>query len=100
MARVRGYIATYMMANRRHGALYTGVSSDLIQRVHQHREGELDGFTKRYGCRRLVWFEPHERVVDAIAGEKAIKHWSRQWKVNLIEAMNPDWDDLWSELIR
>ena len=82
------------MANKRNGTLYTGVTSSLIHRAWQHREGATDGFTKRYGCRLLVWFENHETMPDAIAREKQIKGGSRKNKLALIEATNPDWSDL------
>lgn len=83
------------MTNRRNGTLYTGVTSNLPQRVWQHREGVADGFTKRYGCKLLVWFESHETMEAAIAREKQIKGGSRAKKLALIAAMNPDWHDLY-----
>jgi putative endonuclease len=75
-------------------ALYTGVTSDLLSRVHQHRTGAVGGFTTRYAVNRLVWFEAALRMDEAIAREKQLKRWHRQWKLNLIEAGNPDWRDL------
>ncbi|MDT2019646.1 GIY-YIG nuclease family protein [Methylocella sp. CPCC 101449] len=90
--------SVYIMTNKRNGTLYTGVTAHLSLRVHQHRMGELDGFTKRYGCKRLVWHESHERMDDAIIREKQIKAGSRSKKIALIEAMNPQWHDLYSEL--
>ena len=95
-----GVIAVYIMTNRRNGALYTGVSSDLARRVHEHRLGAFRGFTQRYGCNRLVWWEPHDLVTAAMQRERAIKHWPRRWKINLIEAINPDWRDLYADLNR
>lgn len=92
------FIAAYIMANRRHGTLYNGVTSRLIFRVLQHREGEIEGFTKRYGLKRLVWYERFESMVNAIAREKAI-NWKREWKINLIERENPNWDDLFPGLV-
>ena len=86
------------MASRRNGTLYTGVTSDLLQRVWQHRQGITDGFTKRYSCKLLVWFELHDVMYDAIAREKQIKGGSRARKLALIEAANPDWDDLYPEI--
>ena len=83
-----------MMASGQHGTLYIGVTSNLIVRVGQHREGVMDGFTKRYGVKRLVWFELHDNIIDAIAREKTLKRYKREWKVNLIEAANPKWNDL------
>jgi putative endonuclease len=93
-----GIIATYMMASGRHGTLYIGVTSDLGHRAWQHREGLVEGFTKRYGCKRLVWYQPFEAMTGAIQREKTLKHWSRDWKTNLIERDNPDWDDLYDQL--
>jgi putative endonuclease len=93
------FIATYMMTNRRHGTLYTGVTSDLILRVSQHREGAIPGFTKTHGLERLVWYEPHDDMVWAIHREKLIKKYKREWKINLIERANPDWNDLFESLL-
>jgi predicted GIY-YIG superfamily endonuclease len=86
--------AVYIMANKRNGTLYTGVTSDLPQRAWQHREGIADGFTKRYGCKMLVWFEMAPSMEAAILREKQIKGGSRAKKLALIEALNPSWDDL------
>jgi putative endonuclease len=86
------------MASRRNGTLYTGVTSDLLQRVWQHRQGITDGFTKRYSCKLLVWHELHATMHDAIAREKQIKGGSRKAKLALIEIMNPDWRDLYPEI--
>ena len=90
--------AVYIMANRRNGTLYVGVTSNLAQRIWQHREAVLPGFTKRYGCKTLVWYERHERMDEAIAREKQIKGGSRTKKLVLIEAMNKGWRDLYEEL--
>ena len=87
--------AVYIMANKRNGTLYTGVTSNLVQRVWQHREGVADGFTKRYGCKRLVWFEMADTMDGAISREKQIKAGSRAKKLALIEALNPEWNDLY-----
>jgi len=87
------------MTNRRNGTLYIGVTSDIARRTWQHRQGELDGFTKRYGLTRLVYVEQHDDIAAAIQREKTIKHWPRAWKVNLIEAMNPEWRDLYDDLV-
>jgi putative endonuclease len=84
----------YIMTNRPNGILYVGVTSDLARRIWEHREGLADGFTKRYGLKRLVYVEPHDDIVRAIQREKNLKHWSRAWKVNLIVAENPGWNDL------
>ena len=88
-------IAVYMMANRKHGTLYIGVTSQLLLRVHQHREGLIPGFTRTYGLRRLVWYEPQESMIFAIHREKQLKKYKREWKINLIERDNPNWDDLY-----
>ena len=92
-------IAVYMMANRKNGALYIGVTSHLIQRAHQHREGLTPGFTARYGCKMLVWFEPHESIAEAIRREKSLKSYRRANKINLIEAKNSGWRDLYWDLV-
>ena len=86
------------MASGRNGTLYTGVTSDLAKRAWQHREGITEGFTKRYGCKRLVWFELAGTMDAAISREKQIKGGSRARKLALIEAANPDWDDLFDEI--
>ena len=86
------------MASKRNGTLYTGVTSDLPRRVHEHREGILDGFTKRYGVKMLVWYEDFPDIRDAIQREKTIKGYPRRWKLNLVEGMNPDWRDLYDEI--
>jgi putative endonuclease len=90
--------AVYMMANHKSGTIYAGVTSNLHQRAWQHREGVVPGFTSRYGCKRLVWFELHATMEHAIAREKQIKGGSRAKKIALIEAMNPLWRDLFFEL--
>jgi putative endonuclease len=91
--------AVYMMANKRNGTLYAGVTSDMVRRGWQHREGIVPGFTKRYGCKLLVWYEFHATMADAIAREKQIKGGSRQKKLRLIETMNPEWRDLYEDLL-
>lgn len=89
----------YMLASRKHGTLYVGVTTELVARVVQHREGLTPGFTARYGVKRLVWFEGHENIVLAIRREKSLKKYRRGWKINLIERDNPDWDDLFPALL-
>ena len=86
--------AIYIMANRRNGTLYIGVTSNLPQRAYQHREGLTPGFTKRYGVNILVWYEIHNDINQAIVREKQIKGWNRAWKVRLIEEHNSGWNDL------
>ena len=89
----------YILASSRNGTLYTGVTSDLIQRIWQHKNDLVEGFTKKYRIHTLVWFEVHETMLSAIAREKAIKEWHRSWKLNLIESANPQWRDLYDDLI-
>jgi putative endonuclease len=89
----------YLMANRRNGTLYAGVTTNLRRRVWEHREGVVEGFTKTYGVKTLVWFEPHASIHDAIAREKAIKRWRRAWKLALIERENPLWRDLYDDIL-
>jgi putative endonuclease len=84
-----------MMASRRHGTLYVGVTNDLVRRAAEHRAGTLPGFTARYGVNHLVWFETHDPIEAATRREKRLKKWSRAWKVALIERANPEWSDLW-----
>jgi putative endonuclease len=88
-----GYV--YILTNRPNGILYVGVTNDLIRRVFEHRSGFVEGFTKRYGLKRLIYFEKFDDIRDAIQREHNIKHWSRAWKVRTIVAANPDWDDLY-----
>jgi putative endonuclease len=84
----------YIMANRRNGTLYIGVTSDLAKRAWEHREGRMEGFTKKYGCKMLVWFERHDTIGSAITREKQMKEWQRAWKLRAIEETNPGWNDL------
>ena len=88
----------YIMTNRPHGVLYTGVTTDIGRRAFEHREGVIKGFTSRYGLRRLVFYEEYQLFMDAVQREKNIKHWLRKWKIELIEKMNPNWDDLFHSL--
>ena len=97
--RERCLIAVYMMTNKPYGTLYTGVTSDLYTRVPQHRDGVFGGFTSKWGLTRLVWYETHETMAAAIAREKQVKRYRRDWKTNLIERDNPRWDDLYRSLI-
>ena len=91
----------YMMASGRRGTIYTGVTSDLVRRVWQHRSHAIKGsFTERYDVTLLVWFEEHGSADNAILREKRIKEWRRAWKVELIEQANPRWEDLWPDIIR
>ncbi len=89
----------YILASRRNGTLYTGVTADLVRRVWQHRNNVVPGFTRKYGVHRLVWFEMHETLESAILREKALKKWRRGWKITLIEECNPGWDDLYPVIL-
>ena len=88
----------YIVTNRPRGTLYVGVTSDIQRRAWEHRDGIVDGFTKRYALKRLVYVEHHDEIELAIQREKLIKHWSRAWKFDLIHSMNPDWNDLYDTL--
>ena len=88
----------YIMANRRDGTVYVGVTADLARRAFEHREGLVDGFTKQHDLKRLVYYESHEDIRTAIQREKTVKHWPRLWKLALIQEMNPDWADLYESL--
>jgi len=88
----------YIMTNGPNGTLYTGVTSNLARRIWEHREGVVEGFTKRYGLKRLVYAEPHGDIMSAIQREQNMKHWPRKWKVRLILATNPTWNDLYDHL--
>lgn len=91
--------AVYLMSSAKRGTLYIGVTSNLVQRVWQHRSHEaVGGFTERYSVNRLVWFEMHETMESAIVREKQLKKWRREWKLELIEGSNPEWRDLWQDI--
>jgi putative endonuclease len=87
----------YILASKRNGTLYTGVTSDLYDRMLQHKQGLIDGFTKKYGVTRLVYYEMHDDMLTAIRRETQLKGWKRAWKIRLIEQMNPEWVDLFDE---
>jgi putative endonuclease len=89
----------YILASRRNGTLYAGVTSNLVQRVWQHKNDLADGFTKKHGVHILVWFELHETMESAIGREKTIKEWQRAWKLELIETTNPQWNDLYDSIV-
>ena len=89
----------YMMANQKNGTIYTGVASSLPERIHAHREGLIDGFTKKHGCKLLVWFEAHDDLHEARRRELQIKEWKRAWKIRLIEEENFEWNDLYPTLV-
>ena len=88
----------YILASRRNGTLYIGVTSDLVKRAWEHKNDVVEGFTKKYGVHKLVWFELHETMESAIHGEKKLKEWKRTWKLKLIEGSNPDWRDLYDDI--
>ena len=90
--------AVYIMASRRNGTFYVGVTNDIARRAYEHRNGVGAAFTRKYGVTRLVWYEHYADVNEAIAREKQLKKWERRWKLELIEAMNPDWTDLYEAL--
>jgi putative endonuclease len=89
----------YILASKRNGTLYTGVTSDLIQRVWQHEQDLVEGFTKKYRVKKLVYYEVHDNAESAITREKQIKKWRRKWKLRLIEEKNPQWTDLYDEIV-
>jgi putative endonuclease len=91
--------AVYIMSNCKRGTLYVGVTSNLPNRATQHREGLLEGFTKKYQLKRLVWYRAYDDAIDAISFEKQLKRWRRDWKFRLIEEIIPEWEDLWPELM-
>ena len=93
----RGYV--YILASKKGGTLYVGVTSDLAKRVFEHQNNIGSNFTAKYGCKRLVWFEGYDQMERAITREKTIKKWPRAWKINAIEETNPDWNDLRSRLV-
>ena len=91
---------TYILADMRRGRTYAGVTNDLIRRVHEHREGRAEGYTKSNNIKRLVYFEVHDSIAVAIQREKTLKGWLRRWKEVLIEENNPNWCDLWEEIVK
>jgi len=93
----RGY--TYILASQKNGTLYIGITSELVKRIWQHKNNIADGFTRKYAVHRLVYFDVFEDISDAVSREKQLKRWHRQWKLNLIEQQNPDWRDLYPQLL-
>jgi putative endonuclease len=92
----QGYV--YILANKRNGTLYVGVTSNLAQRIYQHKNNLMEGFTRKFQIHQLVYFEARVRIDDAIAREKSLKKWRRKWKLQLIEGTNPDWRDLYGDI--
>ncbi len=88
----------YILASKKNGVLYTGVTNNLKRRVEEHKECKVEGFTKKYNVKNLVWYDQTESIESAITREKQIKKWERQWKINMIEKLNPEWKDLSNEL--
>ena len=91
--------AIYILASKRNGTLYIGVTSNLVKRVWEHKNDKATGFTRRYQVHRLVWYELHQSMESAIEQEKRLKEWKRKWKLELIEGMNPDWEDLYQRIL-
>ena len=91
--------AVYILASKRNGTLYIGVTSNLVKRVWEHKNNLVAGFTRRYGIHQLVWYEIHETMESAITREKRLKDWKRQWKIELIESNNPNWLDLYKIIV-
>ncbi len=89
----------YILASKRNGTLYTGVTSDLVKRIWEHKNDLVEGFTKKYAVHQLVFFEQHENMIAAITREKQLKKWNRDWKLRLIEEQNPEWADLYGSLL-
>ncbi|MEO8304592.1 MAG: GIY-YIG nuclease family protein [Betaproteobacteria bacterium] len=97
---MRKSFCVYILASRRNGTLYIGVTSNLAQRAWQHKEGFVEGFTNKYDVKMLVWYEQHESAESAIIREKQLKKWKRAWKIQLIESRNPYWNDLFQEIVQ
>ncbi|CAG4883016.1 Putative endonuclease [Georgfuchsia toluolica] len=91
--------AVYLLASERNGTIYIGVTSDLVKRIWEHKQNLVEGFTKEYGVHTLVYFELHDEMTQAIQREKQLKKWKRSWKLRMIELKNPDWRDLWPEIV-
>jgi len=92
-----GYV--YIITNKRYGTLYIGVTSNIIKRIYEHKQGVVEGFSKKYDLKKLVYYECHPNIENAIAREKQLKNWHRQWKINLINSFNPEWEDLYYKLL-
>ena len=95
----RQFLCVYILTSKLHGVLYTGVTSNLKYRVWQHKQKLVDGFSKKYNANRLIWYEQHTDIYSAITREKQIKKWNRDWKIELIESTNPEWKDLYVEIL-
>ena len=97
--KIKKYYYVYILASKPNGTLYIGMTDDLIRRVQEHKQGLIRGFTKTYGVKTLVYFEQTELVLSAIEREKQLKRWKRAWKIRLIKSVNPEWKDLYKELV-
>ncbi len=91
---------TYILASKKHGTIYIGVTQNLLYRVKQHRNGNVEGFSSKYNVRQLVYFEEYPSIVEAISREKQLKNWHRQWKINLVDSKNPKWEDLYEKYVK
>ena len=91
--------AVYILASKRNGTLYIGVTSNLLKRIWEHKHNLVEGFTRRYNVHQLVWYELHETMEAAILREKRLKNWKRNWKIGLIEDVNPEWQDLYNTIV-
>jgi putative endonuclease len=89
----------YILASRKYGTLYVGMTSDLIKRIYEHRQNFVEGFTKKYNVHTLVYYEVHNNIPEALIREKQIKKWNRKWKIRLIEEMNSEWKDLYNDIV-
>jgi putative endonuclease len=89
----------YIITNKKDGTLYIGVTNDLLRRIYEHKEGEIEGFSRKYKLKKLVYYEETNDIISAISREKELKKWQRKWKVKLIEDFNPEWDDLYEKLL-
>jgi putative endonuclease len=98
--KIKKYYYVYILASKPNGTLYIGMTDDLIRRVQEHKQGLIIGFTKTYGVKTLVYFEQTELVLSAIEREKQLKRWKRAWKIRLIKSVNPEWKDLYKELVK
>ena len=93
----KGFI--YMMSNKQDGVLYVGVTSDIVKRVYEHKNGFVDGFTKQYNLKNLVYYEVYNDIEEAIKREKQLKNWHREWKIELVNKQNPQWEDLYESIL-
>lgn len=100
MVEMARHFYVYLLANHSYGTFYVGITNNLVRRAWEHKHDLVEGFTRTHGLHRLVWYEAHSTAMEAIKREKLIKKWHRDWKVNLVQAMNPEWDDLYMAITR